>query len=723
MKMIKNILLYAVYGGLFFIPFIPFIVPGAMFFPFITGKGFTFRILVEIIFGLYVMVAFLDAEYRPKASWITKAVLSFIAIILLADILGVNPYKSLWSNYERMEGFVLMAHLAMYYLVASSVLNTRNKWNWLFNTSILASVIMCIYGLFQAGGKLVINQGGDRVDGTLGNASYLAIYLVFHIFLTIYMSVGNRSPKWLKWVNAGIILLQSIVLAYTATRGAILGLIGGFILTGILVLWMEKENKLFRKIAYYTLGGLFAFILIFMAVRHQPAVQNNFILSRFANLSFSEIKTQGRYFVWPMALKGFSERPILGWGQENFNFVFNKYYDPRMFGQEQWFDRTHDIFLDWLIAGGVLGFLAYFSMYAALLYYLWRKESVFTLAEKSIFTGMMSAYLFHNIFVFDNLISYILFFTILSYVHAVSTPPGRISIFGSRSLSESSQYAIMPAVLIATVFMVYYVNIPALNANTTLIKAISPQGGDVMKNLALFQKVYAYDSFGSTEATEQFVEITSQVKSSQLPQAAKDAFSSLAKQKIEEKIAETPHDARYLVFAGSYYNKSADYNEAIKYLEKALAESPRKQSIFFELGTSYIGKGDMQKAFQLFKQAYDLLPTAQESKVIYALGAIYTKNGAALKEVLANLNPEIVINDNRFLQAYANIGDYQSAITILNERLKLDPKNPQTKISLASAYASIGNKQKAISIIQEVIQENPSFKEEGESYIKQIQAQ
>jgi hypothetical protein len=48
MKNAKNIAFYSIFAGLFFIPFIAFIVPQAMFFPFITGKGFAFRILVEI---------------------------------------------------------------------------------------------------------------------------------------------------------------------------------------------------------------------------------------------------------------------------------------------------------------------------------------------------------------------------------------------------------------------------------------------------------------------------------------------------------------------------------------------------------------------------------------------------------------------------------------------------------------------------------------------------
>lgn len=106
MQNIKNILYYSVLAGIFIIPFIAFLVPTNMFFPFISGKGFTFRIIVEIIFGLYVLLALYEPEYRPKDSWITRAVVSFTLVAFVADIFGQNPYKSLWSNYERMECFV-----------------------------------------------------------------------------------------------------------------------------------------------------------------------------------------------------------------------------------------------------------------------------------------------------------------------------------------------------------------------------------------------------------------------------------------------------------------------------------------------------------------------------------------------------------------------------------------------------------------------------------------
>ncbi len=724
MKNIKNILNYIITGGIFLIPFIVFLVPQSMFFPFITGKGFTFRILIEIITGLFVVLAFMGPEYRPKMSWITKSVLFFTGAILLADLLGENPYKSLWSNYERMEGFVLIAHLLLYYIVASSVFNTAARWKQFFNVSILSSFLMSLYGVAQLLGLATINQGGVRVDATFGNSAYLAIYLVIHIFLCLYMLVHESKNKLMQWVYGLVGILEIVILYYTATRGAIIGFVGGLLLIVILILLKEKENKLFRKVSVWFIGALVILGAIFFLSRNTSLVKNSQVLSRFSSISLSEIKSQGRYYVWPMALRGVADRPIFGWGQENFNFVFNKYYDPAMYAQEQWFDRTHNVFLDWLIAGGIIGFLAYASMYLALFYYIWRKGSLLKLSEKSIFTGMIVAYIFHNIFVFDNLISYILFFSVLAYIHFVATEGVAKNTEDSKSKMFSSDviaYVVSPIVAVATIIVVYFVNIPAISANQTLIQAISPQKEGAEKNLSLFKDVYNYKSFGSGEATEQLVQLATQINSSQLPDVLKQEYYEFAKSKVEEKVAEKPNDARYLMFAGSFYNRFGNYNEAIKYYDRALIESPKKQAIFIELGSAYLNIKNYSKALELLKYSYDLEPRSDESKIMYAVAGLYSKNTEVIKSIYSNISQDTVINDNRFLQAYAAIGDYNSVITILTLRLQNDPTNAQFKLSLASAFASIGQKQKAIILIQEIIVANPSFKDQGEQYIKQLQ--
>src|SRR3989304_6041643 len=106
----KEILKYSIWAGIYAVLFIPFIVANDMFFPYITGKAFTFRIIVEIILGLWLILIIKDKEFRPKWSWVLGSVLIFTFILFLADVNAVAPFKAFWSNYERMEGWVTFVH-------------------------------------------------------------------------------------------------------------------------------------------------------------------------------------------------------------------------------------------------------------------------------------------------------------------------------------------------------------------------------------------------------------------------------------------------------------------------------------------------------------------------------------------------------------------------------------------------------------------------------------
>ena len=144
---INRSLRYILIGGIFLVPFISFIVANSMFFPFITGKNFVFRILVEILFASWLILALRVPSYRPTFSWLAVAVAVFVGVIALADIFGVNSTKSFWSNFERMEGLVTLVHLLMYFIVMGTVLNTQKLWTWFFNTSRRVGKARAPYGI------------------------------------------------------------------------------------------------------------------------------------------------------------------------------------------------------------------------------------------------------------------------------------------------------------------------------------------------------------------------------------------------------------------------------------------------------------------------------------------------------------------------------------------------------------------------------------------------
>ena len=154
-----NLIKYLLYVGIFAVPFLAFIVFSSMFFPFITGKNFSFRIIVEIMTALWLILMLFDARYKPRKSWVLAMLAIFVGIVALSSIFGENFYRSFWSNYERMEGLVTYLHLLAYFLVLAGTMKTEQVWNWLFHTSLLASAIIAFYGVFQLFGILQTHQG------------------------------------------------------------------------------------------------------------------------------------------------------------------------------------------------------------------------------------------------------------------------------------------------------------------------------------------------------------------------------------------------------------------------------------------------------------------------------------------------------------------------------------------------------------------------------------
>ncbi len=192
----KDFLKWTMFGSMFAVPFALLIVSSTMFFPYITGKNFTFRILVEIGFASWTLLALINQDYRPRWSWITLSIASLVGVMFLAAIFGEYPAKSFWSNFERMEGWVTLVHFFMYFLVLGAILKTEQLWNYFLNTALVAATIMSLYALTQISGLAEVSQGAAwRVDARLGNSSYLGVYMLFHMFIAAWMFAKTKSAN------------------------------------------------------------------------------------------------------------------------------------------------------------------------------------------------------------------------------------------------------------------------------------------------------------------------------------------------------------------------------------------------------------------------------------------------------------------------------------------------------------------------------------------------
>ncbi len=718
-KTIRNIII----GGLFIVPFLPFVISTSMFFPFITGKNFIFRIVVEILFALWLVLISLDKGYIPKLDRIFKSVLLFIGVITVADIFGVNFQRSFWSNYERMEGLISLLHLLAYFILLISVF-TEKVWKYFFNTILVVGGSgLFAYASLQLLGKLNINQGGVRVDATFGNTIYFAVHMLYLAFLSaLYFFRGKIGNNPKTWLYGAISVFSVFLLIQTATRGTALGLVFGIFVTAFLLSY--KGDAIYKKTGLRMIGGIFLFFVVFLGVRNLDFVRKDPIFGRYAELTFSSITNQPRYMVWNMAWNGFKENPILGWGQENFNIVFNKYYDPKMYAQEPWFDRAHNVFFDWLIAGGILGLFAYLYIFFSVIKTVWNKDKTkrFSLVDRSIITGLLAGYFVHNIFVFDNLLSYIMFFSVIAYIyHEVHSEKEEVKptpLFKE----EFGTYVYISLVMVGLIFSLYFLNIKPIMASKNLIGALSSQ--NIEESLEYFKKAISYGALGTTESREQLTQRAMGLARNQDTNAtlAKQNFFQTARDEMKKQIEDNPMDARYRVFQGALYSAYGFYDDALKQFEIARELSPNKQQILFEIVSGNINKKDIQKAIDTAKFAFELEPKYDEARKIFAVATIYGGLKDISKSLLTEAYGTDIIIDDRFINAYAATGQFGKVIEIWKKKIEMEPNISEYRVYLAASYLADKQRSKAIEELKKASEMNPAFKEQADYYIKEIRA-
>ena len=83
---------------------------------------------------------------------------------------------------------------------------------------------------------------------------------------------------------------------------------------------------------------------------------------------------------------------------------------------EYWIDRVHNMYLEWLVAAGLTGFLVYLFFLGSVAYVLIRQVRV-GLHEKAILLGLLTAYLINNLFSFDTLSILIVFLALVAFIH------------------------------------------------------------------------------------------------------------------------------------------------------------------------------------------------------------------------------------------------------------------------------------------------------------------
>ncbi len=681
-----------------------------MFFPFISGKNIIFRILVEVALAGWAVLALSDSSYRIniKKSPIMIAYGLFIIVLLLADLFGVDREKSMWSNFERMEGFVGHIHFFAYFFVLTVMVRTLTEWQKMWKFFIAANVLVLMYafgqllgakGLFFANyfpqaatwfsSRFQIHMSENRLDATIGNSAYFGIYCLMHFFILGMLWSQSKEPKR-QWLYPVLMFINFIGVLYSGTRGTMIGImVGSFITLGIMA-W--KGDRKLKKIFAACILVLLVLISSIFVFKNSSFIKSSSVLSRISSISPNDITGASRLSMWKISYAAWKERPVLGYGQDNFSYIFaRKFLPERMCNLEPWYDRSHNVFFDWLVAAGTLGLLAYLSLYGVTLWFMWKRDNHMALNEKAIITGMLAGYFIHNFFVFDNLTSYILFFALLAYITSRTKAGGE---HHGKVMFDKDQMTLLVAPLIGILLVVtfYYLNYRPLVVNKLVIEAMSIVQTDQSKTFAdkvkiqqdNFMNAIAMNTLGSIEAREQFLQMavrmgqikipeTLPVGDKQLAVGALNGILTAATKDIEASYEANKTDVRMLSIYGMFFNGVGNPAAAEKVLKDARTLAPNKQLISFDLIRSYLLQKKFDDAYKLGRSTYDLSITCTDALKWMMISAAYSGKYKEANAYAGSKGQEFGF-DPDVLGGLVSSGQSGVAIEVLNAAKKKNPE-------------------------------------------------
>jgi O-antigen ligase len=276
--------------------------------------------------------------------------------------LSLKPYATL------LEGLKLWPAVVLFFVLIYSI-NTRGQIKAFIGIILAVGFFEVIYGFWNFHSHLIWGWKNiyttNRLCATFINSNHLATYLAMAILMGfgLFLAEGERGhhpaanlsvwqrlrvwswkehlePQFRRLVLLFLLILLTVGLIFTGSRGGMISLAMGFGLMALLV-----RSQRWRK-------GPLICIVIFLLV---SLLYSLFLGSGPALGRFLDSDYEVRYLVFKGALALFKEFPWLGSGLGSFGDVFYR-YEPARFTQG-YYAYTHNDWLQLLAETGIVGFL------------------------------------------------------------------------------------------------------------------------------------------------------------------------------------------------------------------------------------------------------------------------------------------------------------------------------------------------------------------------------
>lgn len=633
----KNIREKALLWGMHMLALVlPLLYFGGRAFPYISSKTFFLYGTVGILVALWIYTIATDRSYRltGKQWFAMSPFIIYIVWMSIAGIAGINPGLSVWSSLGRGTGLLTLYHLLGMCLVSISLANQYGFWVYvrrMLTLLTLSGFILILSVWFGDEGfgvqsSMFRNSSGG---GLIGNSSLAAAYLMFVLCFSGVLLVSTdiaKRVRILAWTTVGLIIFSPLFINLQglwngrgilgSARGAFIAL---FVAVGIslftyLALSSKKSSKVVGLSSIAVSGALFV-VLWLKLLTPGTVIHEGFVKAASGT----------RFVYWDIAAKAMSERPLVGYGPENYASAVHRYFNPQLLGKdlafEVWTDRAHNVFYDIGATGGYPAIGFYFLCSIGMVYGTYRaqRSSVFTRAQAAVIVGGITGYVFQNLFVFDGIVSLFGFVLLASMVYAAQDTQSKPS--SGRVFGENTRYVLTILLIIGASLSWYsFAYLPSRKA--LLFGSI--MGAPIDVRASRYSELLngspvgnAWDVGGFAHDIYKFYAkdaVSVKADTRVLPYAIKDVASFIAY--AEHIAAKNPTDYRLRMsmihlYSTQIYLSDMAYNESLAnhmlaLLAAAHALSPTDPQIYWAKGQIAAWKGDLQGVVDAYQEAIAL---------------------------------------------------------------------------------------------------------------------
>ncbi len=570
-----------------------------------------------------------------------------IYFIVAAVISAINALVFSEAIYVLSKlGIVITFSILTVMLLKQDLITTKH----LIIAVVIFGCVSVALTLFDLLGKSIRGQHLMRavhiISAGFGNKNLLSSIL----FLCIpFFMLGIQRRRPLRLISGIALILTLVLLVILRTR---IALIATLVFFGIVACFYLKNYL--RKRSWLFIAALVTLaVALFLTLRSydmfgKPQSAGD-VARQYFNRLLSTETLEERILFWRNSLQMFGEHPF-GVGLGNWQVYFPKYgldkFDTYgIINGLHTLQRPHNDFIWSLCETGVLGFIAYLSIFVIVIY----KSAVSIKSATSNNERWISIYLFAGVVGFiiisffdfpaeriEHLVLLMLIFSLIIYRYDILKP-------------ERPALSVRPVFMMS--FLVMCVGLSIAVASSRFVSEQFVYKMDAAKKNG-FSEVAT--SFGQKAETSLY-----KVDSRTIPLQWYQGVAKYSKQQyaeselcFEKAYGLTPYNIHVINNLASCYEVNGNRKDAIRFYQKALKISPRFEEARLNLAAVYFNNNEFDRAFATIDscslQAKDpkykmFLPPILKSKAGMVLSRVESSVASENMNKLKNLQDYLEI--------------------------------------------------------------------------------